>query len=141
MISQGYNYVTDDSCGLLPQATCSRVRSRSSVLANNGGPTLSVFGSSDPLLDHIPLVSCQDGIGTGITTDRAASRSQGVGCDVGAVEVAIVPVTPVAPDTPETPETPAVPETLETPGTAETPETLAAPEAVLTSPRFAADPS
>ena len=59
------------------------------ALANNGGPTptrLPLAGS--PLIDAIPLASCQADGATGITTDqRSLPRPSGPGCDIGAVEV------------------------------------------------------
>jgi hypothetical protein len=104
-VSQGYNYSTDDSCNL---AATGDVQSGADPLlgplAANGGPTLTRLPSAtSPLLDRIPVASCQDGSSAGITTDqRGVVRPQGVGCDVGAVEVVFVPATapgaPLAPD-------------------------------------------
>ena len=58
---------------------------------------------TSPLLDRIPVASCQAGDAAAVTTDqRGVTRPQGTGCDVGAVEVAVVtpPITPVTPATP-----------------------------------------
>ncbi|MET0921060.1 MAG: choice-of-anchor Q domain-containing protein, partial [Acidimicrobiia bacterium] len=72
-----------------------------------GGLTLTRLPSAtSPLLDRIPSADCQDGNGTGITTDqRGITRPQGSGCDVGAVEVVVL--VPVIPGTPGTTTEPA----------------------------------
>ena len=67
------------------------------ALGNDGGPTptrLPLSGS--PLIDAIPLASCQADGASGITTDqRGFPRPALNGCDIGAVEVQ--PAPPVAP--------------------------------------------
>jgi hypothetical protein len=64
--------------------------------ADNGGPTptrLPALGS--PLIDAIPLASCQADGASGITTDqRGLPRPALSGCDIGAVEVQPVPPSP-----------------------------------------------
>ena len=62
--------------------------------------------NASPLLDRIPVADCQDGVAAEVTTDqRGITRPQGTGCDVGSVEVVVVPVTPVTPVTPAAPIT------------------------------------
>lgn len=99
--SSGYNYSDDDSC-LFTQPT--DVQNGGSpmlgALAANGGPTLTMLPQTgSPLIDAIPVASCQADGAAGITTDqRGVARPQGSGCDIGAVETAAVaPVTPATP--------------------------------------------
>jgi fibronectin-binding autotransporter adhesin len=115
-LSQGYNYSTDDSCNLTATGDVqSGADPQLGPLGNNGGATFTRLpGATSPLLDRIPPVNCQDGIGAGITIDqRGVSRPQGVGCDVGAVELAVVaPTPPPAPPAPPVPPDPVAPSSL-----------------------------
>jgi hypothetical protein len=93
VVSSGYNLADDTSCGLTA-ATDKQGAANDPLLAflaNNGGPTQTLLPlSGSPLIDAIPAAACQSGPAAGITTDqRGVSRPQGVGCDIGAVEVAV----------------------------------------------------
>jgi hypothetical protein len=59
------------------------------ALANNGGSTQTLLPpSGSPLVDAIPVGSCQASIAAGITTDQiGTTRPQGPACDIGALEV------------------------------------------------------
>jgi predicted outer membrane repeat protein len=101
--STGYNYLSDSSCfpggGAPPAATdlVTTADPQLGALANNGGPTLTALpAATSPLIDRIPLAACQTPpLATGITTDqRGFVRPSGPGCDIGAVEVAVLVVTP-----------------------------------------------
>jgi len=100
VVSQGYNWDDDGSCGFTtgPGDHSNAGDPLLGALANNGGPTqtrLPQDGPS-PLIDAIPPAACQTGNAAGVTTDqRGVTRPQGAGCDIGAVEVAV----PVAPTT------------------------------------------
>jgi hypothetical protein len=96
-VSNGYNFSDDDSCDLV--GTGDRESAGDPVLgalAANGGPTLTRLpGESSPLIDGVPLASCQADGAEGITTDqRGVIRPQRTGCDVGAVEVEAITPTP-----------------------------------------------
>jgi hypothetical protein len=102
--SSGYNFVSDTSCfpggGAVAAATDKIVPGgdpQIGALANNGGPTLTQLPAiTSPLVDAIPVSFCQAApLATGVTTDqRAFVRPSGPGCDIGAVEVAVLVVTP-----------------------------------------------
>jgi Putative pectate lyase-like adhesive domain len=101
--SNGYNFSDDDSCHFT--ATGDREDAGDPLLgalAGNGGPTRTMAPlTSSPLLDAIPIESCQADGASGITTDqRGVTRPQGSACDIGAVEVEVVPVNPVDPTVP-----------------------------------------
>ena len=92
--SQGWNFSDDSTCGFTNTTNGDRQSAGDPHLgppASNGGPgptQLPLTGS--PLIDAIPLGSCQAGGAAGITTDeRGVTRPQGAGCDIGAVEVAV----------------------------------------------------
>jgi hypothetical protein len=94
--SSGFNYSDDDSCHFgQPTDHESAPDPQLGALANNGGPTQTVLPNpGSPLIDAIPISSCQADGAAGITTDqRGVTRPQAAGCDIGAVEV----VAPVAP--------------------------------------------
>jgi hypothetical protein len=97
--SQGYNLADDASCNLagVGDTQGAGANPRLGPLANNGGATATLLPDpTSPLLDAIPIASCQNGAATGITTDqRGVPRPQGSGCDTGAVEV--VPALIVSP--------------------------------------------
>ena len=50
--------------------------------------------TGSPLIDAIPVASCQVSVAAGVVTDqRGVTRPQGSGCDVGSVETqAVAPV-------------------------------------------------
>ncbi|HRQ64275.1 MAG TPA: choice-of-anchor Q domain-containing protein [Xanthomonadaceae bacterium] len=90
-ISLGYNYDTGNSCDLAdPTDTVSGGDPLLLPLADNGGPTATRLPDpTSPLVDAIPTQDCDPGI----TTDqRAVARPQRSGCDIGAVELAELPV-------------------------------------------------
>jgi hypothetical protein len=95
--TEGHNFSDDDSCGLTaPTDRQSAGDPELGSLADNGGPTWTRSPLADsPLLDAIPIASCEDGAAAGLTTDqRGVGRPQGPGCDIGAVEAAVAPPTP-----------------------------------------------
>ena len=97
--SQGYNYADDATCGFTqPTDKLSAANPNLGALGANGGPTPTEMpNTGSPLIDSIPVASCQTGLAAGITTDqRGVTRPQGPGCDIGAVEVAVV-TTPLPP--------------------------------------------
>ena len=89
--SEGYNFADDTSCsfGSIGDVQRSGADPALGGLASNGGPTLTLLPEvGSPLIDAIPTSACQAGTAAGITTDqRGEARPQGVGCDIGAVEV------------------------------------------------------
>jgi len=101
--SNGFNFTDDASAGVSCHfgAATDRVGTSNApklgALTNNGGPTqtrLPQVGS--PLIDAIPLASCQADGASGISTDqRGVSRPQGNGCDIGAVEVSVAAPAPI----------------------------------------------
>jgi hypothetical protein len=101
--SNGFNFSDDASCEL--SGTGDRQNAGDpglGALANNGGPTQTRLPQTgSPLIDAIPIGSCQGDGASGITTDqRGVIRPQGAGCDIGAVEVvpaALSPPTSAAP--------------------------------------------
>lgn len=102
--SHGFNFSDDDLCGF----TDSTDRQNAGdpllgPLTDNGGPTRTLLPQPDsPLIDWIPIASCQANGAAAITTDqRDVSRPQRNGCDIGAVEV--------EPDVPPVPPTPPAP--------------------------------
>ena len=92
IVSNGYNFVTDDTCGLTGTADENDGGDPGlGPLVPNGGLTDTLLpASTSPLVDHVPLAECQADGATGLTTDqRGLSRPSGQGCDVGAVEVQV----------------------------------------------------
>lgn len=92
-VSNGYNYSDDASCGLTGTGDRQSASNPNlGALAANGGTSqtrLPLAGS--PLIDGVPLASCQADGAAGITTDqRGVTRPQGAGCDIGAVEVVFI---------------------------------------------------
>jgi hypothetical protein len=95
-ITNGHNYSDDASCGFTDATdTQNGANPNLGPLAANGGPThtrLPQAGS--PLIDAMPLASCQSDGAAGITTDqRGLQRPSGNGCDIGSVEVQQTPQT------------------------------------------------
>jgi hypothetical protein len=106
--SHGYNFSDDASCGFTdPTDRESAGDPLLGPLADNGGPTPTLLPQpGSPLIDVIPIASCQADGAAGITSDqRGVTRPQGPGCDIGAVEVEVVvpPVPPVPPPPPPAP--------------------------------------
>jgi hypothetical protein len=100
--SHGYNYSDDGLCGFTaPTDRENAAPPQLGPLAANGGPTPTLLPQpGSPLIDAIPIGSCQADGAAGITNDqRGVTRPQGPGCDIGAVEVE-VPVPPVPPAPP-----------------------------------------
>lgn len=100
--SHGYNYSDDDLCGFTePTDRENAADPQLGPLAANGGPTRTLVPEpGSPLIDAIPIGSCQADGAAGITSDqRGVTRPQGPGCDIGAVEVEVV-VPPVPPEPP-----------------------------------------
>jgi hypothetical protein len=99
--SNGFNFSDDASCGFTAGTDQQNAGDPGlGALADNGGPTqtrLPLPGS--PLIDAIPVASCQADGASGITADqRGVTRPQGPGCDIGAVEVEVAgPAVPAAP--------------------------------------------
>ncbi len=94
VVDNGHNFVDDDSCGTIaPNLTPPQL----GALADNGGPTWTRLpADTSPLVDAIPLASCQAGITDdqrGFTRPSDGNDDGTIGCDIGAVEVqgAIVP--------------------------------------------------
>jgi Putative pectate lyase-like adhesive domain len=95
--SEGYNFSDDASCGFTGTGDRENAGDPGlGALGANGGyaPTM-VPQPGSPLLDAIPVAACQTGSAAGVTTDeRDATRPQGTGCDIGAVEVEVVAPAP-----------------------------------------------
>jgi YVTN family beta-propeller protein len=89
----GYSYSDDASCHLTGTGDHqSAADPQLGALANNGGSTLTRLPQpGSPLIDAIPSGSCQASIAAGISHDQiGTARPQGSGCDIGAVEVAVL---------------------------------------------------
>jgi predicted outer membrane repeat protein len=89
--STGYNFDDDGTCGFGAgpgdRSDFAGALQLAPLAANDGLGQTRLPAATSPLVDHIPLSSC--GAGLGITSDeRNVSRPQGLGCDVGAVELA-----------------------------------------------------
>jgi hypothetical protein len=93
LTSQGWNYSDDTSCGFTNAGKGDNQAAGNDpllgALGDNGGPTptqLPVLSS--PLVNAIPVASCQADSAAGVTVDqRGIARPQGAGCDIGSVEV------------------------------------------------------
>jgi hypothetical protein len=94
--SNGFNFSDDASCGF-SGATDTQNGGNPNVgtLASNGGPTQTRLPQpGSPLIDAVPLTSCQADGAAGVTTDqRGLRRPSGQGCDIGSVEVQQIPQT------------------------------------------------
>jgi len=99
IVSQGYNWSDDTSCGFT-EATDKVAAPNDpglNALGAWGGPTATMLpltplhgGTTSPVIDAIPVAACQTGVAAGITTDqRGVTRPQMTGCDIGAVEVTL----------------------------------------------------
>jgi len=103
-VSNGYNYSDDPSCGFGSGDgdVTDGPDPQLGALGDNGGPTQTMEPApGSPLLDAIPVASCQADGAAGITTDqRGVTRPQGLGCDIGAVEVEVIPPSPLVPPAP-----------------------------------------
>jgi hypothetical protein len=101
--SNGFNFSDDASCGLTGTGDTQNGGDPGlGALADNGGTTqtrLPLEGS--PLIDVIPVGSCQADGAAGVTTDqRGLPRPALNGCDIGAVEVQPAPPGPPTPAVP-----------------------------------------
>jgi hypothetical protein len=91
--SHGFNLEDDAaaSCGFSTSAgdLAPGTNPALAALGDHGGPGPTMLPSpGSPLLDAIPLASCQaDGAKFVTTDERGVTRPQGTGCDIGAVEV------------------------------------------------------
>ena len=102
-VSNGYNYSDDASCDLT--GTGDRQDAADPQLGSlgaNGGPTVTRLpAETSPLVDGVPLASCQADGADGITTDqRGITRPQRTGCDIGAVELETITPAPTPTPTP-----------------------------------------
>jgi Abnormal spindle-like microcephaly-assoc'd, ASPM-SPD-2-Hydin len=94
--SDGYNLSDDSSCGFLtaPGDRNDVAAGLSpSGLQNNGGPTETIaLLPTSPAVNAIPVTpinECTDAFGNPVKTDqRGVPRPQGLGCDIGAYELA-----------------------------------------------------
>jgi hypothetical protein len=98
--SNGSNFSDDASCGFTNAAQGDREAAGDpllAALASNGGPTLTRLPQAgSPLVDAIPIVSCQADGASGVTTDqRSQPRPGGAACDIGAVELQVVGLPPL----------------------------------------------
>ncbi len=95
-ISNGYNYSNDATCGLTSTGDVQNGGDPGlAALADNGGPGMTFLPqSTSPLMNVIPTGSCQDDGAAGITNDeRSLPRPAESGCEIGAVEVQVIPPT------------------------------------------------
>jgi large repetitive protein len=97
IISEGYNLSDDASCAAFftqpGDLNSTAAGLDPSGLKANGGPTQTIAPlTGSPAVDAIPMSPinyCTDTSGNPVTTDQTgATRPQGSGCDIGAVEVA-----------------------------------------------------
>jgi len=87
--THGHNFSDDGSCGFSAGTDKQSAGSpKLGALAANGGTTQTRLPQSgSPLIDAIPIGSCQADGAAGITTDqRGLARPAQSGCDIGAVE-------------------------------------------------------
>jgi len=128
----GFNISSDASCGFTGTSRAS-TDPQLGPLQDNGGPTRTMLPlAGSPVLDVIPAVSCTDQAVTPapVTTDqRGQSRPKGGGCEIGAVEVPAITVTPDAKSVAYNAAAPAYTFTLSplTPSTNYTAPTCSAP--------------
>lgn len=97
--SNGFNFSDDASCGFTGTGDHQNAGDPGlGALASNGGPTQTRLPQTgSPLMDAIPVASCQGDGASGITSDqRGVARPQGPGCDIGAVEVEVAGPAPAA---------------------------------------------
>ena len=96
--SHGWNFADDSTCGFTGTGDVQGTGHDPllGALANNGGPTETLLPQTgSPLVNAIPVASCQLDGASGVSTDqRGITRPQGSGCDIGAVEVQVVTPTP-----------------------------------------------
>ena len=80
--SLGYNLDSDGSCGFTQATDLLAMDAQLGPLQDNGGPTLTHnLDPGSPATNAVPAGDCA------IATDqRGEDRSQGDGCDIGAVE-------------------------------------------------------
>jgi predicted outer membrane repeat protein len=98
--SHGYNWDDDGSCGFGagPGDRSDAGSPMLGALADNGGDTATLLPQTGSgLVDAVPNAACTADGASGITTDqRGSARPSPTGgaCDIGAVEVAVVPPPP-----------------------------------------------
>ncbi|MCA9949956.1 MAG: right-handed parallel beta-helix repeat-containing protein, partial [Anaerolineales bacterium] len=90
--SGGYNLAEDSSCSFLTATgDITNTNPLLGPLADNGGPTLTHLpASGSEAIDAIPSGNCPF-----VTDQREVFRPQGTACDIGALEVVVVPGPPV----------------------------------------------
>jgi hypothetical protein len=96
LTSHGWNFSDDTTCGFTNATSGDKQAAGNpqlGALAANGGPgPTRLPNETSPLIDAIPLASCQADGATGITTDeRGIARPQRTACDIGAVEAQALP--------------------------------------------------
>jgi hypothetical protein len=99
--SNGFNFSDDSSCGFTDDADKQNAGDPGlGALADNGGTTQTRLPQgASPLIDAIPISSCEANGASGIIADqRNIPRPSPAGgaCDVGAVEVAAAGPAPAA---------------------------------------------
>jgi hypothetical protein len=88
--TNGFNFSDDATCGFTATTDHQNAGNPNlGAVADNGGPAPTRLPDpGSPLIDAIPIASCQADGAAGITTDeRGVIRPQGAGCEIGAVEV------------------------------------------------------
>lgn len=86
IVSEGWNVISDTSCGLTGTADQQGVDALLGPLADNGGPTLTHLpAAGSPAIDAVPTGTANLCTGT-LVDQRGTSRPQGTACDRGAVE-------------------------------------------------------
>lgn len=88
LVSDGYNWTSDTSCGLGDPTDTVGTDPLLGPLEDNGGPTRTHLPQpGSPLLHAIPIGTAGLCDGTLPTDQRGVARPQGTACDIGAVEV------------------------------------------------------
>ena|SRR5688500_450479 len=91
--SNGWNFSDDASCEFTNTALGDRESAGDPLLGGLAADGTRTPLTGSPLIDAIPLASCQADGAAGITTDQIGNpRPSGAGCDIGAVEVQVAPV-------------------------------------------------
>ncbi len=90
----GYNFSNDSTCGLTGTGDTQNGGSPGlGSLADNGGNSRTFLPQTgSPLINAIPLSSCQADGASGVTTDqRGLPRPASTGCEIGSVELQPTP--------------------------------------------------
>ena len=88
--TSAYDFSDDDTCELTGTGDRENAGDPElGALADNGGPTPTLLpADTSPLVNFIPLESCQDDGASGIETDqRLLPRPAETGCEIGSVEI------------------------------------------------------